>query len=113
MKLLSFLALFFYLTSLLPSAQVLQTYPSVDSVQNSAPHHLNALSARAAPLKHSLFFDDDDNVILQLHADVVTCTFCAVQSYVLQQPDFISATAFLARAPPVEPRLLDLDMMQT
>jgi len=101
MKLLSFIALFFYLSSLLPSAQFSAAHQWLASPQSSPTHSLAQLTSAASPVKHLMLSDDDDHSLVQLHLHAAVPASSQTYShretvYCCQNP-----LAFLARGPPV------------
>lgn len=101
MRLLSFIALFFYLSSLLPSAQFSAAQQWLESPQTSASHSLAQLTSAASPAKHMMLSDDDDNSLVQLHQKVLSPVFSQTYSYLVTRWNVFSLLPFLARAPPV------------
>ncbi|MBP8228507.1 MAG: hypothetical protein KAX67_10715, partial [Pararheinheimera sp.] len=101
MRLLSFIALFFYLSSLLPSAQFSAAQQWLESPQTSASHSLAQLTSAASPVKHMTLSDDDDNSLVQLHQKVLSPVFSQTYSYLVTRWHVFSLLPFLARAPPV------------
>lgn len=100
MKQLSFIALFFYLSSLLPAAQFSAVHNWVDLPQNSPVHSLSQLTSAAQPVKHSALSDDNDKTIVRLsHTSLVAVGDRICQS-VLVEVYAIFPLSFFARAPP-------------
>ncbi len=101
MKLLSCIALFFYLSSLLPSAQFPAAHQWVESAQSSASHSLAQLTSAASPVQHMMLSDDDDNFIVQLHSAAVGPVFSQIYDYFAAVLYAFSLPPFLARGPPL------------
>jgi hypothetical protein len=101
MKLLSFIALFFYLSSLLPSAQFSAAEQWLTSPQNSPTHSLAQLTSSASPVKHLVLSDDDDHSLVQLHVQAATPGVSQTYSYVETAFYLQSPLPFLARGPPL------------
>lgn len=101
MKLLSFIALFFYLSSLLPSAQFSAAHQWLASPQSSPTHSLAQLTSAASPVKHLMLSDDDDHSLVQLHSHTAGPALSQSYSYVEKAFYLQSPLAFLARGPPV------------
>lgn len=100
MKYLSFIALFFYLASLLPAAQYSAAHNWVDLPLSSPVHSLSQLTSAAQPVKHVDLSGDNDKAIVQLHqAKVVSAVFLVCQC-VLAAVHAITTLFFSARAPP-------------
>lgn len=102
MKPLSFIALFFYLSSLFPSVQSLAADQWLASPQSSPTHSVAQLtSVTSSPVKHLMLSDDDDQGLAQLYSHVIGPALS--QSYSVLTTAYYPqrAVAFLARAPPV------------
>ncbi len=100
MKLLSFIALFFYLSSLLPAAQFSAADQWLASPQNSPTHSLAQLTTSASPVKHLLLSDDDDHSLVELHNQTAMPGVSQSYSYAETAFYFQSPLAFFARGPP-------------
>src|SRR3990167_2149483 len=100
MKHLSFIALFFYLASLLPVAQFSAVHNWLDLPQSSPVHSVLQLTSATKPVKHVDLLGDSDKAIVQLHqAKVVSAVFLVCQC-VLAAVHAITTLFFSARAPP-------------
>jgi hypothetical protein len=100
MKHLSFIALFFYLGSLLHAAQFSAAHDWVDLPQSSPVHGLSQLTSAAQPVKHVDLSGDNDKAIVQLRqATFVSAVFLVCQ-FVLAELHAVTILFFSARAPP-------------
>lgn len=98
MKHLSFIALFFYLGSLLPAAQFSAAHNWVDLPQSSPVH---GLTSAAQPVKHVDLSGDNDKAIVQLHQATFVSAIFLVCQFVLAEGHAVTTLFFSARAPPV------------
>jgi hypothetical protein len=101
MKHLSFIALFFYLGSLLPAAQFSAAHNWVDLPQSSPVHGLTQLTSAAQPVKHVDLSGDNDKAIVQLHQATFVSAIFLVCQFVLAEGHAVTTLFFSARAPPV------------
>ncbi len=101
MKHLSFIALFFYLGSLLPAALFSAAHNWVDLPQSSAVHGLSQLTSAAQPVKHFALSDDNDKTIVQLHYAGFVSAVERICQFSVTEAHTITTLCFSARAPPL------------
>lgn len=101
MKHLSFIALFFYLLSLLPVAQFSAAHNWLDLPQSSPVQGLSQLTSAAQPVKHVDLSGDNDKAIVQLHQATFIFAVYLVCQCVLADVYTLTTLFFSARAPPV------------
>ncbi|MBP8227540.1 MAG: hypothetical protein KAX67_05825 [Pararheinheimera sp.] len=101
MKPLSFIVLFFYLSSLFPSVQFSAAHHWLEAPQTSASHNLAQLTSAASPVKHMMLSDDDDNSLVQLHHKVLSPVFSQTYNSLVATWFIYFSLPFSARAPPV------------
>ncbi len=101
MKPLSFIVLFFYLSSLFPSVQFSAAHHWLEAPQTSASHNLAQLTSAASPVKHMMLSDDDDNSLVQLHHKFLSPVFSQTYNSLVATWFIYFSLPFSARAPPV------------